>query len=232
MSRYGQEVNPAIIRALRYLRPKTILDVGCGAGQNTVVAKDRWGAYVIGFDIEEGAGTCLDEVYAVDIESRLHNYFGQSRVDCLVFGDVLEHVRDSSAVLRRFLPMLQQNGAVVVSLPNVAQWGMRLRLLAGNFDYSSKGILDSTHLRFFTRKTALRLVLDAGLTVEYVDSTPGIFRDLLGASRAFCQSCGLVDADARLYKRYKRVVRPVEERVVALWPELLAFQHVIVARKR
>jgi 2-polyprenyl-3-methyl-5-hydroxy-6-metoxy-1,4-benzoquinol methylase len=234
---YGEEVNTAIARQLRRLRPKSILDIGCGAGQNTLAAHND-GAYVIGIDNFRAsthiASMRLDDVYDIDIEQEWSmNRILDKRVECLVFGDVLEHVKAPLTTLRRFLPLLVHNGSVIVSLPNVANWGMRLHLLKGNFEYSDKGIRDITHLRFFTRASAIQLVLDAGLVVDAVDQTPGIAREGLARMRRWLD----IDADtrrldARIYGFYKRHVRHLEEQLVSLWPEALAFQHVVVARKR
>lgn len=232
MPSYGEEVNVAIARQLKRLQPYSILDVGCGAGQNTAIARD-WGAYVTGIDnfrpATSVASTRLDDIYDVDVEVDWSiNRLLSKRFECLVFGDVLEHVREPLTVLRRFLPLLEYNGSVIISLPNVANWGMRLHLLAGGFRYEAKGIRDATHLRFFTRASTIQLALDAGLIVEAVDATPGVARDALD----WCRRELPADVDARIYSFYKRRLRALEERLVSLWPEALAFQHIIVARKR
>lgn len=89
----------------------------------------------------------------------------------LLFGDTLEHLPDPAEVLRRLRTKLAVSGVLVVSLPNVANWSMRLRLLAGRFDYTERGILDRTHLRFFTRRTAVKLLESAGFEVIRVQAS-------------------------------------------------------------
>jgi SAM-dependent methyltransferase len=92
--------------------------------------------------------------------------------DVVVLGDVLEHLRDPAAALRRLLPRLAPGGLVLASVPNVAHLWVRLNLLVGRFEYADRGILDRTHLRFFTRRTFLRTLREAGLRVERLDATP------------------------------------------------------------
>lgn len=88
--------------------------------------------------------------------------------DLLLFGDTLEHVPDPVAVLRTLTPKLRPNGTLVVSTPNVANWAVRLGLLAGRFNYTDRGILDRTHLRFYTRGTLVEMLEEAGFIVERV----------------------------------------------------------------
>lgn len=84
----------------------------------------------------------------------------------MLFGDTLEHVPDPVAVLRRLRRVLTDDGALVVSLPNFANWAVRLQVLAGRFRYSDRGILDRTHLRFFTERLARELFDEAGYRVD------------------------------------------------------------------
>src|SRR5207247_10606372 len=98
------------------------------------------------------------------------------RCDLSRFGDVLEHPENPLAVLRGLLPYLEEEGHVLLSLPNIAAWTVRLALLRGSFDYEPSGILDDTHLRFFTRETAQRLATDAGLEVLRVEQNPMLVR--------------------------------------------------------
>jgi 2-polyprenyl-3-methyl-5-hydroxy-6-metoxy-1,4-benzoquinol methylase len=86
--------------------------------------------------------------------------------DMLIFADVLEHVIDPEKALRYFVEnYLQANGNVIISLPNIANWQIRLNLLLGKFDYKKTGIMDETHLHFYTFKTAQNLAKLSGLEV-------------------------------------------------------------------
>ena len=92
--------------------------------------------------------------------------------DVVVCADVLEHLDDPAAVLARVRRWLSPRGVLFVSLPNVANVAIRLALLAGRFEYAEAGILDRTHLRFFTRRSARRLVENAGFRIRRLHPTP------------------------------------------------------------
>ncbi len=91
--------------------------------------------------------------------------------DLVVAGDVLEHLPDPGAVLDRVAVLLSPAGSLLVSLPNVANVTVRLSLLLGRFPYAPRGILDATHLRFFTRRTARELLAARGLRVTWCAPT-------------------------------------------------------------
>ncbi|WP_394833834.1 methyltransferase domain-containing protein [Pendulispora rubella] len=235
-----EEVNYALTDAIG--RPRTVLDVGCGIGTNGKVARDH-GAHVVGIEIvPESAARArevLDEVYSVNIETdEVLDALKGRKFDLILFADVLEHTVNPLAVLARLSNLLEDGGHVIVSLPNVAAWTVRLGLLAGNFTYEPSGILDDSHLRFFTRETAMRLVEESGLEIMRVDLNPMLVRaakPLIRKQLLEKQSNGEVDplalSKSSLYQAYMQFVRPVEGLVAKSAPGLLAFQCVIVARK-
>ncbi len=93
--------------------------------------------------------------------------------DTLVLADVLEHTREPGNCLTELCQaLLQDNTPVIVSLPNVAHLYVRFSLLTGRFEYTARGICDATHLRFFTRSSAIRLVTSSGIIVDHVAATP------------------------------------------------------------
>ncbi len=94
------------------------------------------------------------------------------RFDAIVFGDVLEHLRNPREVLQKVHALLTPGGKVLMSLPNVANIWVRLNLLFGNFNYSRVGILDESHLRFFTLQTMKQLAAESGLDVISINATP------------------------------------------------------------
>jgi 2-polyprenyl-3-methyl-5-hydroxy-6-metoxy-1,4-benzoquinol methylase len=99
------------------------------------------------------------------------------RYQVLLFGDTLEHLPDPPAVLARLRTRLAPGGHLVLSIPNVANWAVRLGLLAGHFDYADRGILDRTHLRFYTRATLISMLAEAGFEVTRLVGTvpvPGL----------------------------------------------------------
>jgi SAM-dependent methyltransferase len=235
-----EEENRALLANLG--RPRTVLDVGCGIGLNGAAAK-RKGARVTGIEIVpasiERARKVLDEVLAIDIgsDASLEAGLAGRRFDTILLADVLEHTADPKATLERLLPYLEEDGQVLVSLPNVAAWPVRLGLLSGNFDYQPSGILDDSHLRFFTRKSAVALVESAGLEVLRVEQNPMIVRaarslilNLLGTGPSGASEPTALSSSLP-YKAYQLLVRPFEDLIANRLPGPFAFQNVIVCRK-
>lgn len=101
--------------------------------------------------------------------------------DVVLAADVLEHLRSPESTLEKIHGLLIPNGLLLVSLPNIAHWRVRLNLLFGQFDYTDVGILDRTHMRFFTLKTAKEMFLSLGFKIEQVVSVTfsGYFASVL-----------------------------------------------------
>jgi 2-polyprenyl-3-methyl-5-hydroxy-6-metoxy-1,4-benzoquinol methylase len=159
---------------------KRVLDVGCATGYLARALAGK-GCTVSGFEAdpaaaEEARGT-LEELVVGDLEhDDLAEAFGEGKFDVVVFGDVLEHLRDPLTVLRAATPLLAPGGTVVASIPNIAHGSVRLALLHGSFDYQPLGLLDFSHLRFFTRSSIETLFRDAGLApVDVRRTTAGLF---------------------------------------------------------
>jgi SAM-dependent methyltransferase len=232
-----EEKNVALTRAIG--RPVRVLDVGCGIGLNGAAAK-RTGAHVTGIELASGAAELardrLDELLAIDITSdaAVQRGLDGRSFDLILLGDVLEHVASPAETLARLLPFVDDGGHIIVSLPNVAAWTNRLNLLRGRWDYQPSGILDDTHLRFFTLASAKRLLEDAGLEVLRTAQNPMLVR----AAKNLISRALLDEGDSPTalsetlpYKLYQGLVRPLEDLVADRRPELFAFQHVLVARK-
>ena len=154
-------------------RPLRILDVGTADGYLGAILKAR-GHYVAGLDYDprvvEKARPIYDRFYQVDVER--FDFPERSEYDCIIFADVLEHLPDPAAVLRRCVRSLKPGGKIIISVPNAANIVVRLSLLFGRFEYGDRGILDRTHLRFFTRKTFTKLLQESGLNVRQMFATP------------------------------------------------------------
>lgn len=144
----------------------------------------------------------VGDLQTLDIDEMEHNY------DVLLFGDTLEHLPDPTALLQRLRTKLNATGVLVVSLPNVANWTMRLRLLSGSFNYRDRGILDRTHLRFFTKRTAVKMLEEAGFEAVRVQAAVPV---PLFTSAAL-----------------SRLAYAVGNR----WPSLFAYTFIITARPR
>lgn len=155
---------------LAIIPPETqrIIEVGCDAGGLAAALKRRNPqCHVVGVEFrEEVARLALhhcDAVYALDVETIPASAFQQfSDRQCWVFGDVLEHLVDPWKVLRRIRNVLPSGGSVAVCLPNMQHWSVQARLAAGTIRYENGGLLDRTHLRWFTRQTVLQMFADCG----------------------------------------------------------------------
>ena len=154
---------------------KDVLDVGCATGYLANLLKSK-GCTVTGIDLNAGAlaeakAHCKRVIQAdLDVQS-LADAVGRQRFDVVLFGDVLEHLRDPLGPLSDARKLLRPGGRVILSIPNIAHGAIRLALLQGTFNYSDLGILDATHLRFFTRKTLEEFLLKAGFSVERTERT-------------------------------------------------------------
>lgn len=167
----SHHIIPELVRRLS--PPGRVLDVGCDVG---FAARDlvSSGFQVCGIDQNaatlEKAGRYYQQIILADVENEPPNLDGP--FDVIIFADILEHLTDPAAAFKRFSKLLAPGGLIVVSVPNVAHWHMRLHLLLGRFDYGQRGILDRTHLRFFTQRTARRFLEEAGYRIEAIESTP------------------------------------------------------------
>jgi 2-polyprenyl-3-methyl-5-hydroxy-6-metoxy-1,4-benzoquinol methylase len=147
-----------------------VLDVGCARGNFGLLIKDRRNAEVWGIEIVQEAADIaskiLDRVIHADVEQDgldlPEKYF-----DCIVFNDVLEHLRDPWKVLKKCRKLLNEGGSVVSSIPNVMHISASLRLfLEKDWPYSDWGVLDRTHLRFFTAKSIRVMFEECGYSIE------------------------------------------------------------------
>lgn len=150
-----------------------VLDIGCSNGAlGAALKRAKPGRRVIGVELDEqfaaGAGNLLDEVVIANVEAiDWACQFPDQFFDCIVFGDVLEHLIRPDSVLDQALRKLTQGGAIVVSLPNVRHASaMSSIFVRGRFPQADRGIFDRTHLRWFTIRDARSLVGGAGLRVE------------------------------------------------------------------
>lgn len=147
-----------------------ILDVGCGEGWTLKKLKDSGKAkQVIGIEINENAAKIarnnVDFVITTDVELLLPP-FKEKIFDYIIFGDVLEHLINPKKVLEKYSCYLKDNGYIIASLPNIRYIGILIRLFFfGEFEYVNAGILDESHLRFFTKKSIYRLFKQSGLEI-------------------------------------------------------------------
>lgn len=147
-----------------------ILDLGCGRG---VLAEEfvRKGNRVVGVDaldpndVSPALSRYIRTNFHAEGMAGVKAALGGAQFDKILLLDVIEHVPDPESMVRECLSLLRPGGQVIVSVPNVANITVRVALLFGRFDYMARGIMDRTHLRFFTRKTIRQLIEGQGLAV-------------------------------------------------------------------
>ena len=152
---------------------RTVLDVGCGSGgfgatlRRAGSARTVWGVEILP-DVATEAGPHYDRVLVGAYPDVLAGV--ERRFDCIVFNDVLEHLVDPWATLRSTVPWLAPGGSVVASIPNVRNVRVVANLvLRGDWTYTDSGVLDRTHLRFFTARTIRELFTDSGFVVDRLE---------------------------------------------------------------
>jgi 2-polyprenyl-3-methyl-5-hydroxy-6-metoxy-1,4-benzoquinol methylase len=207
-------------KMLRLVPPgAVVLEVGCASGYFTRALLDN-GAEAVDCievnpaDAEQARPACRELIVgSVESETVLEQFENDS-YDVIVCGDVLEHLRDPDSILQRLAPKLRRGGQFVISIPNVAHHSVRFGLLLGRFEYEDLGLLDRTHLRFFTHKSLREMIERAGLVLEREEYTYGRGTSLLWRIEI-------------LAPLFHRTIRPL----MPLLPGLLAFQFVVAARK-
>jgi 2-polyprenyl-3-methyl-5-hydroxy-6-metoxy-1,4-benzoquinol methylase len=180
MSKYSEKMPPDLKTAIGwmydYIQPgKTFLDFGCSTGYFGNLIKVGKQCKVYGVEISSDAKEArkvLDGVYSFDLDGEWPGEVFERKYDYLFFGDVLEHLKHPDQVLVKAKRLLKpKTGKVFVSTPNIAHMSIRLELLGGNFEYEPTGILDNTHLQYFTLDSFSRLASESGYAVEAVDYT-------------------------------------------------------------
>ena len=174
MNYYGN-VNPDLLAKIP-VTAKRVLEVGCGSARLGEAFKARspqsqyFGIELFETAVKEAA-LVLDGVICANIEQDTTVPLNLSpSFDTLVFGDVLEHLQDPWKVLTELRQYIEPGGSCIACVPNVAHWSLVAGLLQGKWDYQDAGLLDRTHLRFFTLDSAVQMFQKAGWTV--VDATP------------------------------------------------------------
>jgi hypothetical protein len=138
-------------------------------------------------------------------------------VSAIVLADVLEHLRDAPAILRLVRKSLAEDGRVFISVPNIANITVRIGLLFGIFEYRDRGILDNTHLRFYTMRTIRREIENAGFRIVAIRGSSIPLRLIIGR---FTPELLL------------RLGESILTLVTRIWRSLFAYQIIVVAEPR
>jgi len=170
--------NPDLLKLIPHSASK-IIEIGCSSGALAREFKKMVpSAHYIGVEIDSGyaiqAQRYCDETLVLNIEEADDNFWrSQSGRDCWVFGDTLEHLINPWRVLGKIYEVLSIGGVIVASIPNAQHWSIQARLSIGDFRYETEGIMDKTHLRWFTRQTIVEMFHGAGFEIQ--EGLPRIF---------------------------------------------------------
>lgn len=210
--------NPDLL-ALMPAQARHVVEVGCSTGALAREFKRiNPGCRYDGIDIDpvraEQASNHCDRIEIADLDAVNDAWFDSfSGADLWVFGDTLEHLKDPWTALRQVRSRLAPGGCVVACVPNAQHWSVQARLCGGIFRYEDSGLLDRTHLRWFTRITLWELFESAGLRIEHAAAR--IFAEsarehALAGVAAFAAAIGTnVEQATRDASAFQYVVRAV-----------------------
>jgi SAM-dependent methyltransferase len=232
-----EEANIALISAIG--RPRTVLDVGCGIGLNGGAAVEA-GAQVVGVELDASkaaqARRLIGEVIELDPQNAgaVVEALGERKFDLILLADVLELAEQPARLLSAYLSLLEPEGRVIISVRNRTAWNVLFKMTAPELGYrpdASGRLISATESR--------SIIEEAGLEVLRIEHNPMLAR----AVRPLIVDGGWLvpplSSESRsayrelpLYRAYRSIVRPWEDAVVGLAPELLSYQHVVIARRK
>ncbi len=191
--------------------PSKVLDLGCSGGRLAERLRDM-GHHVTGVDVHEigGVHERTDVFFRADLNEGIPFQVG-SGFDIVLCADVLEHLMDPGALIAQAREILSPDGVGIFCVPNIAHWYPRTRSLLGAFDYDQRGILDSSHLRFFTRRSIGKLVERNGFSIRRIEPV-GLPLDALSIEGTKANA-----------------VRLIDQVLLTLWPTMFGYQFIVEA---
>ena len=191
--------------------PAKVLDLGCSSGLLAERLQEM-GHDVTGVDLYEFPNSAerMNAFYKADLSEGIPPAVGTG-FDLILMADVLEHLPKPGNLLQQCRDLLTPEGSIMLCVPNIGHWYPRSRATLGAFDYDQRGILDSTHLRFFTRRSIRKAVERNGYSVRRLEPV-GLPLDALG-----------------LEGTKAHVVRLVDHFLVTTWPTMFGYQFIVEA---
>ena len=149
---------------------KSILEVGCAGGMTGKVLKEKGFEEIVGIEVNEAVAqtgrSYYDKLIIGDVE-KIILPFEKEHFDCILYGDVLEHLVDPWQVLKNHHTLLKREGTIICSIPNLRHYQVIKKLVfKGKWEYTEGGIMDKTHLRFFTLDSIRRMLDEAGFEIK------------------------------------------------------------------
>ena len=198
-----------ITRRLQHRPPSRILDLGCSSGLLAERLRGL-GHQVVGVDVNEidGVRERTDYFVRADLNEGIPSEVG-SGFDIVLVADVLEHVLSPGTLITQVREILSPSGTAIFCVPNIAHWYPRFRATLGMFDYDQRGILDATHLRFFTRRSLVKLIERRGLAIRRIEPV-GLPLDALG-----------------IESNKARTLRLIDRLLSNVWPTMFGYQFIV-----
>lgn len=192
-----------------------VLDIGCATGY---IAKElrKKDCKVWGIEIDKGAAkiaeSIIEKVYVGDIKDVASFNLQRNFFDYILLQDVIEHIVDIEPILVSLKKYIKKDGRIIISTPNIANISSRLQLVLGKFEYTETGIMDRTHVHFYTKKTLLNLLEKMKYIIEKID---------------YSSDFGQIPLLGRYLRHTPKVV---QYKVTQMFPTLLGIQFIIVSK--
>lgn len=173
---YQNAGNLPLLEIVTLERSGAVLDVGCGAGDNArLLAARGWNVFGVTLSLAEQAAaeSVCSRVWVHDLERGLPEE-ATGPYNLVILSHVLEHLRSPESLLIQLRQVVAPGGQIAVALPNVLNWHQRLLFLLGRFEYTEQGIMDNTHLRFYTFASARRMLERCGYKVIHAKGAGSI----------------------------------------------------------
>jgi len=193
-----------------------VLDIGCATGYFAEKLNEKK-CKVVGIEMEPSAAKLAErfcqkvfigDAMKISSFSIQKNYF-----DVILMLDVLEHFKDPEAILLSVKNYLKREGRLIISTPNVAHISVRVKIMAGKFDYQESGILDKSHLHFFTKKNLIKIIKEAGLGISEIN---------------YSADFGQIPVFGRILRR---IPKKIQYRLTKLFSNLLAVQFIVICQR-
>ncbi len=188
----------------------TVLDIGCASGYMGEFLIKEKGCKVWGIEPDtDFAARAKNSGYDVVINKGVDEGLKdiEAQFEYIIMADVLEHLVEPERVLKNAKKFLKPGGRIFISLPNIAHYSIRLKLLLGKWEMQDWGILDKTHLHFYTLDSAKKLLEDAGLKVEKLRPRGDLERWFRGFG-----------------------LEKIGKKILFFWPEIFAVQFVFITK--
>ncbi len=190
MKYFNYKPNPMLLKAVRRnpMDHFAVLEIGCDCGANLLGIKNIYpNADLYGVELNPHAAEIAEHIAMVSVEDieKSENLFGGMKFDYIIFGDVLEHLQAPERIVGYCRQLLNSNGKIIASIPNLMHYTIFKELLSGNFTYTDTGLLDRTHIHFFTYKEIVKMFKAQGYTIESIDGV--IYKTAKGEAETYIE---------------------------------------------